>query len=288
MKSHIEFVICPACDSVEEATIMHLPFKWVYEHLCKNCGYLIYDKDWNSRGKMIHDDMMSIMQKIKTSNEKLVVITDPPYGVRKEEGWDDAQMFKKQIKGWLNECLRVTEFTLVWFCANRMFPYIFSSIKPEQFLREHHWKKPKGSQFAGASNNNIWYSTEPILVLTKDRDKTVRNYDREVGYNYDDLEYDTIAKAKHGHPTTKPVNLMAQLILHYTLPHDTILDPFGGSGSTVEAAIKCGRKFIYIEQSPVPGKPVTDLNGDNPDHFGRAKQRIYDALSQKDLFMQGG
>lgn len=49
------------------------------------------------------------------------------------------------------------------------------------------------------------------------------------------------------HPTEKPVDLLQYYILNSSSPGDLILDPFMGSGSTGEAALKCGRKFVGIE-----------------------------------------
>jgi len=54
--------------------------------------------------------------------------------------------------------------------------------------------------------------------------------------------------AKRVHPTQKPVTLIKRLILDYTKPGDTILDPFMGSGTTGVACIKTGRNFIGIER----------------------------------------
>ena len=49
------------------------------------------------------------------------------------------------------------------------------------------------------------------------------------------------------HPTSKPVELMSQIIRDYTRPGGTVLDPCAGSGSTGVAAIREGFKFIGIE-----------------------------------------
>lgn len=50
------------------------------------------------------------------------------------------------------------------------------------------------------------------------------------------------------HPTQKPVDLLEYLIKTYTLPGEVVLDNCMGSGSTGEAAINTGRKFIGIEK----------------------------------------
>ena len=49
------------------------------------------------------------------------------------------------------------------------------------------------------------------------------------------------------HPTEKPVGLLTSLITSVTKPGDLILDPFAGSGSTLVAAKKTGRRFIGVE-----------------------------------------
>ena len=52
------------------------------------------------------------------------------------------------------------------------------------------------------------------------------------------------------HPTQKPVALMRSIIERYTEPGDTVLDPYAGSGTTLRAALDCGRKAIGIEIDP--------------------------------------
>jgi hypothetical protein len=53
------------------------------------------------------------------------------------------------------------------------------------------------------------------------------------------------------HPTVKPVALVADAILDSTKRGDTVLDPFLGSGSTVIAAEKVGRRCHGIELDPL-------------------------------------
>ena len=49
------------------------------------------------------------------------------------------------------------------------------------------------------------------------------------------------------HPCRKPTKEWQQLILAHTLPGQTVLDPFMGSGTTGEICIKNDRKFIGVE-----------------------------------------
>lgn len=66
------------------------------------------------------------------------------------------------------------------------------------------------------------------------------------------------------HPTEKPVPLLASLITSVTKPGDLILDPFAGSGSTLVAAKKAGRRFIGIEL--------------DDEYFEKAQRRIEEAV----------
>jgi site-specific DNA-methyltransferase (adenine-specific) len=51
------------------------------------------------------------------------------------------------------------------------------------------------------------------------------------------------------HPTQKPVPALSPLIECFTRPGDLVLDPFCGSGSTLEGARNLGRDWLGIELS---------------------------------------
>ena len=57
-------------------------------------------------------------------------------------------------------------------------------------------------------------------------------------------------KKNSDHPTMKPVKLFARLILNSSKPGDKVLDPFGGSGTTIIACEQLGRKAYTVEYDP--------------------------------------
>lgn len=52
------------------------------------------------------------------------------------------------------------------------------------------------------------------------------------------------------HPTMKPVALILGMLANSTRPGDTVLDPFGGSGSTLIACQRSGRQARLVELEP--------------------------------------
>ncbi len=52
------------------------------------------------------------------------------------------------------------------------------------------------------------------------------------------------------HPTMKPVELVERCIRNSSRPGDVVLDSFGGSGTTLIAAHKCGRRARLMELDP--------------------------------------
>jgi len=175
--------------------------------------------------------------KIQPDKSMDVVVTDPPYGVRNDD-WDLE--FDKNLKEWLGNCLRISKRCL-WFCSGIKLPMILSLYSELQRLLI--WVKPKGSQFSGAMNSNLWYSIEPILVYGE-----MLPNDKNKKYGYSHFVYRTVPERKYGHPTTKPLGLMKDLIYFYSNENEIVLDPFMGSGTTAVACELLRRKWVGIEK----------------------------------------
>jgi site-specific DNA-methyltransferase (adenine-specific) len=60
----------------------------------------------------------------------------------------------------------------------------------------------------------------------------------------------TNGREKTGYPTQKPLGVLNRVIKVHSRPDDVVLDFFGGSGTTGEAAARHGRGFVLIDKNP--------------------------------------
>lgn len=104
---------------------------------------------------------------------------------------------------------------------------------------------------------------EPIVLAQKPREGTFINNWLEYGVGLVDTTASidgrfpgTIMSVPkpHGeerkaskHITLKPVRLMEHLVQLFTKPGDIVLDPFLGSGTTAEACVNTGRRYVGVE-----------------------------------------
>jgi site-specific DNA-methyltransferase (adenine-specific) len=116
---------------------------------------------------------------------------------------------------------------------------------------------------------NRWYmkNIEFTLYLWKGRARTINFPSSKQGIRGNQID-------ESGHPTEKPVWLMAEYIRNSSKPGDVVLDPFMGSGTTGVAALQQGRRFVGIELDPA--------------HFDSACRRLDSALNQGQLFAEVG
>lgn len=94
------------------------------------------------------------------------------------------------------------------------------------------------------ANMRIVGNCEYGLLLYRDKLPKFNN-DGKMVFNCIDWEKDTVTPKIH--PTQKPVKLLERLIKIFTDPGEVVIDPVAGSGSTLLAAMNCGRRAYGFE-----------------------------------------
>ena len=161
-----------------------------------------------------------------------LLLTDPPYGIerfRKGFGTTRFRGLGCETKGiewdvapdaeWLAALLAVAPLAVVWGMNNLPLP------TTEHFLV---WDKEQTvDNFASAEL--AWCNLPtPAQVFRFG----IHRHNHSKG---------------GGHPTEKPTGILEPLITYGCPPGGTVLDPFAGSGSTLDAARQTGRRSIGIE-----------------------------------------
>lgn len=75
----------------------------------------------------------------------------------------------------------------------------------------------------------------------------LKRFDNEVKTS---IIYEDKPAKSEAHPTMKPVRLFERLIMNSSKAEDVVLDPFGGSGTTIIAAAKTNRIARVMELDP--------------------------------------
>jgi len=173
------------------------------------------------------------------------LITDPPFNVRKE-AWDryeENDAFLEFTIKWLSLGCEIAN-VIVCFMADKNVPLLRAAAEHVgiPYRRALIWRKPPGSQFAGASLDGFWFDFEIIQVFGIPQFKPSQNTKMAV------LEHRTISNQFHG--CEKPVELLEDLVNGYSQEGDDIVDFFLGTGTTLIACHKLRRICIGTELSP--------------------------------------
>jgi site-specific DNA-methyltransferase (adenine-specific) len=200
-----------------------------------------------------------------------LVVADPPYG-------ETALAWDRWPDGWLDVAASVTS-SLWCFGSMRMFgerwrEYGNAGWKLSQDVV---WEKHNGSGFAAdrfrrvhenathwyrARWSGIYHETPRVPFTGIDRSGKVKNQGsglahtgRIGGHAYTTRDTRLIrsvlqVRSMNGsaiHPSEKPRDLLRPLIEYACPPGGLVIDPFAGSGSTLDAARQSGRRAIGIE-----------------------------------------
>lgn len=171
-----------------------------------------------------------------------LIVTDPPYLVnytdrtgRRIAGDGTAEWVKPAFRQ-IFRVLKRDSFCVCFYGWNRAEIFL-DAWKEAGFKTAGHfvWAKKYPSRTGYVRAHH-----EQAYLLAKGRPGKPVNPPRDVLYNW---RY----TGNRLHPTQKPVEAVAPLIEAYSKPGDIVLDPFAGSGTTLVAARRCGRKAIGIE-----------------------------------------
>ena len=199
--------------------------------------------------RLIQGDCLEVMPSLGPVD---AVVTDPPYGIAdkwkggKGHGWGKAQQQTEKRNKWDAEPLGEGEIAAILRAAKHCVIWGGNYFPLPQSRCWLVWNKPERN-FTLAEAELAWTNLDAVVrVIDAPRS-----------------EPDRI------HPTQKPVRVMEFSI--QKTKAQTILDPFMGSGTTLVACAKLGRKGIGIEI--------------DPDYFDIACKRVEEAYRQPDLFV---
>ena len=192
----------------------------------------------------------SHVQKLLAGNKVDMLFTDPPYNV-------DYEGTAGKIK---NDKMEDNTFYLFLYNA---FQNMFEHTKPGGAIYVCH-ADTEGLNFRNAFKNSGYKLAECLiwvknaLVLGRQdyhwRHEPILYGWKEGAAHYfvDDRSQDTIweynkPRKNEEHPTMKPLELVGKAISNSSRRHESILDLFGGSGSTMIAADQLDRKSYLME-----------------------------------------
>lgn len=187
-----------------------------------------------------------------------MVFTDPPYNVNYGVAMKDRLRGKKRkiandnlgdgFEQFLHDaCLNILAVTkgAIYICMSSSELHTL-----QKAFRENggHWSTfvvwAKNTFTIGRSDYQRQY--EPILYGWKEGTDHYWCGARDQG----DVWFVKKPVSNDLHPTMKPVELVERAIRNSSKGRDTVLDPFGGSGSTMIACEKSGRQARLVELEP--------------------------------------
>jgi DNA modification methylase len=200
------------------------------------------------------------VEKLLEGQKADLLFTDPPYGVSYEGGHN-----KKKRQGIIADTLQGEDLTdlfyeslstaitwlkdgaalYVWYASGKSIETYASLAKlPLKLRAVIQWYKVKSG--LGAFMSQYIPNCEPCMYLHKEgcspswygptNEKTVWELKKEATNKF--------------HPTQKPVELPERAITNSTKQGDSVLDLFGGSGSTLIACEKVARLARVMELDP--------------------------------------
>jgi len=207
--------------------------------------------------RLMCGDSTSI-EAVETLTQGLVdiLVTDPPYNVNYEGATKDKlkimndSMDDEQFRQFLRDAFVAADAVMKQGAVYYIWHADSEGYNFRGACRDAGWKVRQTLIWAKDSmvmgRQDYHWKHEPCLYGWKDGAAHLWAADRK---------QTTIIECKKPrvndiHPTMKPVELMEYQILNNTKGQDVVLDLFGGSGSTLIACEKTGRKARLMELDP--------------------------------------
>jgi DNA modification methylase len=190
--------------------------------------------------QLIQGDCRRVLKQLPDSCVDLIV-TDPPYGVRYQDGFgrtipndDDPSRVLSAFTD-LYRILRQDSVCISFYGWGHVDAF-FRAWRQAGFRPVGHivWVKEYASR-----TRYLRYRHEQAYVLAKGRPALPAE-------PLDDIQPWTYS-GNADHPTQKSEEILIPLIEAFTRPGQVVLDPFAGSGSTLVAAAMTGRRYMGIE-----------------------------------------
>lgn len=224
--------------------------------------------------RLYRGDALELLKRAKDEHFDLI-FADPPYflsnnGITCHAGkmvsvnkgvWDKAATFEEIHefnKMWLGECRRLLKPNgAIWVTgtAHNIYSVGFAlQTLGFKVLNDIAWYKvnppPNLScrYFTHATETILWARRSPKGGHTFNYKEMKReNGDRQMKSLWQIKPPAKFEKRYGKHPTQKPEALLDRILRASTNPHDLVLDPFCGSGTTGAVCARLGRRFVGFE-----------------------------------------
>jgi len=197
-----------------------------------------------------------VVKRLLGEEKPHLMVTDPPYGVEYDASWrEDAGLATRGLaKGKvLNDDRSDWEETwelfpgdvaYIWHAHSQAAETTLSFLKLGfQFRSQIIWAKSSPSIGRG----DYHWQHEPCFYFVRKGRVGHYNGDRTQSTLW---EIDKPKKSETGHSTQKPIECMERPIRNNSKPGDLVYEPFSGSGTTIIACERTGRKCRAIELNP--------------------------------------
>ena len=189
-------------------------------------------------------DCIEYMNNMEKNSVDLL-LTDIPYNEVNRKSNGLRNLDKKEADGAefdleeaVNQFMRVTRGSIYVFCGIEQVSYIKKTFRENGLsTRLVIWEKTNPSPMNGDS---IWLSSVECCVYGKKPKATFNEHCKSSVLRF------SCGRSKV-HPTQKPLDLFDKIVKTSSNEGDIVFDPFMGSGTAGEAALRNGRKFIGCE-----------------------------------------